>query len=443
MDKSPALARGALDGLRVLELGSLIAGPFATRLMAEFGADVIKIESPAQGDDPGGDPLRSWRKLHKGESLWWTAQARNKRCITLNLKHPQGRDIVLRLAERADVVVENMRPGALEKLGLGWDDLRAVNPSLVMVRISGFGQTGPMRLQPGFGAIAEAMGGMRYVTGDPDRPPMRANLSLGDSIAALHATLGALMALRHRDATGGRWNGAQENAGPPQVFLSPSGGGPGAARPRGRSGGGEGQVVDVALTESVFNLLESTLMEYSYDGTVRQRTGTSIPGITPSNVYRSKGGEWVQISGNGDAIFRRLMLAIGRADMADDPGLARNPGRMVRADEIDAAIQQWAAGQEPEAIVQAMRAAEVPATRIYSIADVVADPQFQARGMIEAHTLADGTPVDLPAPAPRLSQTPGATRWLGPALGAHTDEVLAELGLDAAQIAALRQSGAI
>lgn len=419
MDKSSAptnTPQGALDGLRVLELGSLIAGPFATRLMAEFGADVIKIESPAQGNDPGGDPLRTWRKLHKGESLWWTAQARNKRCITLNLKHPQGRDIVLRLAERADVVVENMRPGALEKLALGWDDLRAINPSLVMVRISGFGQTGPMRLQPGFGAIAEAMGGMRYVTGDPDRPPMRANLSLGDSIAALHASLGALMALRHRDATGGRWNGKQ---------------------------GGQGQVVDVALTESVFNLLESTLMEYSYDGTVRQRTGTSIPGITPSNVYRSKGGEWVQISGNGDAIFRRLMLAIGRADMADDPGLARNPGRMGRADEIDTAIQQWAAGQEPEAIVQAMRAADVPATRIYSIADVVADPQFQARGMIEAHTLADGTPVDLPAPAPRLSQTPGATRWLGPALGAHTDEVLTELGMDAAQITALRQGGAI
>ena len=415
-DASTQPARSALDGLRVLELGSLIAGPFATRLMAEFGADVVKIESPARGDDPGGDPLRSWRKLHKGESLWWTAQARNKRCITLNLKHPQGRGIVLQLAARADVVVENMRPGALEKLGLGWDDLRAVNPSLVMVRISGFGQTGPMRLQPGFGAIAEAMGGMRYVTGDPDRPPMRANLSLGDSIAALHATMGALMALRHRDATGGRWNGEQ---------------------------GGEGQVVDVALTESVFNLLESTLMEYSYDGTVRQRTGTSIPGITPSNVYRSKGGEWVQISGNGDAIFKRLMLAIGRTDMAEDAGLAHNPGRMARADEIDAAIQQWAAGQEPEAIVLAMRAAEVPATRIYSIADVAADAQFRSRGMIESHILADGTPVDLPAPAPRLSATPGATRWLGPALGAHTDEVLAELGLDAGQIAALRQDGAV
>ena len=419
MDETPTSTqapRGALDGLRVLELGSLIAGPFATRLMAEFGADVIKIESPARGDDPGGDPLRSWRKLHKGESLWWTAQARNKRCITLNLKHPQGRDIVLQLALRADVVVENMRPGALEKLGLGWDDMRAVNPSLVMVRISGFGQTGPMRLQPGFGAIAEAMGGMRYVTGDPDRPPMRANLSLGDSIAALHATMGALIALRHRDATGGRWDGQR---------------------------GGEGQVVDVALTESVFNMMESTLMEYSDDGTVRQRTGTSIPGITPSNVYRSKGGEWVQISGNGDAIFKRLMLAIGRADMAEDPGLARNPGRMTRADEIDAAIQAWAAQHAPDAIVQAMRAAEVPATRIYSIADVADDAQFKARGMIEPHTLADGTPVDLPAPAPRLSRTPGVTRWLGPALGAHTEAVLCELGLDAAQIAALRQDGVI
>ena len=417
MDKSADTSQtAALAGLRVLELGSLIAGPFATRLLAEFGADVVKIESPARGDDPGGDPLRSWRKLHKGESLWWAAQARNKRCITLNLKHPRGRDIVLQLAAQADVVVENMRPGALEKLGLGWDALRAANPSLVMVRISGFGQTGPMHMQPGFGAIAEAMGGMRFVTGDPDRPPMRANLSLGDSIAALHAVIGALVALRHRDATGGRWNGHS---------------------------GGVGQVVDVALTESVFNMLESTLMEYSYDGTVRQRTGTSIPGITPSNVYRSKGGEWVQISGNGDAIFRRLMLAIGRPDMADDPELARNPGRMVRADAIDAAIQAWAAQQEPEAIVQAMRVAEVPATRIYSIAEVVADPQFRARGMIEPHTLADGTPIDLPTPAPRLSQTPGATRWLGPALGAHTDAVLAELGLDAAQIAAMRQDGVI
>ena len=407
---------GPLAGLRVVELGSLIAGPFATRLMAEFGADVVKIESPAQGDDPGGDPLRTWRQLHAGTSLWWAAQARNKRCITANLKHPQGRGVVLRLAAQADVLVENLRPGALERLGLGWDELRTINPSLVMVRISGFGQTGPMRQQPGFGAIAEAMGGMRYLTGDPDRPPMRANLSLGDSIAALHATMGALMALRHRDATGGRWNG---------------------------SAGGEGQVVDVALTESVFNLLESTLMEYSVDGTVRERTGTGIPGITPSNVYRSQGGEWVQISGNGDAIFKRLMRAIGRVDMAEDAGLASNQGRMQRAGEIDAAIQAWAGQNVAEAIVQTMRTAEVPASRIYSIKDIVQEPQFQSRGMIERHRLADGAAVDLPTPAPHLSLTPGGTRWLGPALGAHNEEVLHEMGLTAAEITALRDRHAI
>ena len=406
--------------MRVVELGSLIAGPFATRLLAEFGADVVKIESPAtvgnSGGNPGGDPLRGWRKMHGDTSLWWAAQARNKRCITVNLKHAQGRDIVLRLAAQADVLVENLRPGALEKLGLGWDELRAVNPSLVMVRISGFGQTGPMREQPGFGAIAEAMGGMRYLTGDPDRPPMRANLSLGDSIAALHAAMGALMALRHRDATGGRWNG---------------------------SSGGVGQVVDVALTESVFNLLESTLMEYSADGTVRERTGTSIPGITPSNVYRSLGGEWVQISGNGDAIFKRLMRAIGRADMADDAGLASNQGRMQRADVIDAAIQAWVAQRPAEAVVHTMRDADVPASRIYSIKDIAQDPQFQARGMIQRQHLADGTPIDLPAPAPRFSVTPGATRWPGPALGAHNEGVLRELGFGTPDIAALRDQGVI
>ena len=419
MDESAAVAgttQGPLAGVRIVELGSLIAGPFATRILAEFGADVIKIEPPANGSSPGGDPLRTWRQLHQGTSLWWSAQARNKRCISLDLKDPRGCDIVSRLVQRADVVVENMRPGALEKLGLGWDDLRAINPSLVMVRISGFGQTGPMSNQPGFGAIAEAMGGMRYVTGDPDRPPMRANLSLGDSIAALHAVIGALMGLRHRDATGGRHT---------------------------KSTGGVGQVVDVALTESVFNMMESTLMEYSVAGIVRERTGTTIPGIVPSNVYRSKGGEWVQISGNGDAIFKRLMRAIGRPEMAEDVTLANNPGRMQHAAAIDAAIQSWAGLHDAEAIVQAMRGADVPSSRIYSIADIAADPQFQSRGMFEKHRLADGKFVDIPAPAPRLSATPGATRWLGPELGAHNDEVLAELGLDSAQIAALREAGVI
>ncbi len=415
MDEAVANA-GPLAGLRVLELGSLIAGPFATRLLAEFGADVIKVETPPREGDPGGDPLRSWRKLHAGTSLWWAAQARNKRCITLDLKHPRGRDIALQLAERADVVVENMRPGALEKLGLGWEDLRQRNPSLVMVRISGFGQDGPMARQPGFGAVAEAMGGMRYVTGDPDRPPMRANLSLGDSIAALHAVIGALMALRHRDATGGRWDGKS---------------------------GGEGQVVDVALTESVFNLMESTLMEYAYDGTVRERTGTSIPGIAPSNVYRSREGEWVQISGNGDAIFKRLMQAVGRADLAADAELASNQGRMRRIAEIDAAIQSWAQQHSAADMVAAMRAADVPAARIYSIADIVRDPQFQARHTFGQSRLADGTPVTLPTPAPRLSRTPGGTRWVGPGLGEHTAQVLGELGLTAEAIEQLRRDSVV
>ena len=405
---------GPLHGVRVLELGSLIAGPFAARLLAEYGADVVKVEAPAHAG--GGDALRSWRQLHRGTSLWWAAQARNKRCITLDLKAAAGRELALQLARRADIVVENMRPGVLEKLGLGWDALREANPSLVMVRISGFGQSGPMSRQPGFGAIAEAMGGMRYVTGDPALPPMRANLSLGDSIAALHAVAGALAALRHRDATGGRWDGSR---------------------------GGEGQVVDVALTEAVFNLMESTLMEYSVGGLVRERSGTSIPGIVPSNVYRSRGGEWVQISGNGDAIFQRLMHAIGRDDLAADSGLAHNPGRVLRAAEIDAAIQQWAGARDAAAIAQAMRDADVPASRIHSIADIVADAQFQARGMIEPHQLADGTAVQLPGIVPRFSATPARTRWLGPELGAHNDAVLAELGLDDAQIAALRDDGVI
>ncbi len=409
-------AVGALRDLRVLELGSLIAGPFAARLLADFGADVVKVETPARGSSAAGDPLRSWRQLHQGTSLWWAAQARNKRCITVDLKTSAGRDIVLRLAGRCDLVVENMRPGVLERLGLGWEDLQRVNPSLVMVRISGFGQTGPLRAQPGFGAIAEAVGGMRYVTGDPAHPPMRANLSLGDSIAALHAVLGALAALRHRDATGGRFDGRR---------------------------GGEGQVVDVALSEAVFNMMESTLMEYSVGGTVRERCGSSIPGIVPSNAYRSAGGEWVQVSGNGDAIFRRLMLAIDRPDLAARADLEHNPGRIRAAAEIDAAVQQWVGARDAQQVVRALRDADVPASRIHSIADIHGDEQFRARGMIERHALDDGTPVDLPAVVPRLSRSPGATRWLGPALGAHNRQVLGELGYSAEDIDALARDGVI
>ncbi len=399
--------RGALAGVKVLELGTLIAGPFASRLLAEFGADVIKVEDPR-----GGDPIRSWRVLHEGSSLWWLVQSRNKQSITLNLKDPRAQEIARRLALEADVVIENYRPGVLEKWGLGWEQLHELNPSLVMVRLSGYGQTGPMRDRPGFGAIGEAMGGIRYVSGFPDRPPVRIGISIGDSVAALHGVIGALMALRHRDATGGR-------------------------------GRGEGQMVDVALYESVFNLMESTLPEFDRAGLVRERTGGALPGIVPSNTYTCGDGQAIVVAGNGDAIFKRLMQAIGRADLAGDPDLVHNDGRVARANEIDAAIGQWCSERGITEALAALGAADVPVSKIYSVADMVADPQFQARGMFERQPLADGSSLAVPAVCPKLSATPGATRWLGPALGEHTDSVLRGLGLDAAAIDALRRDGAI
>jgi formyl-CoA transferase len=402
---------GPLAGVRVLELGQLIAGPFAARLFAEFGADVVKVEPPATAGSDGGDPLRKWRRLHpddaSGTSLWWSVQARNKRSVTADLRRPEGQQIVRELAARADVVIENFRPGALEKWGLGWPELSREHPGLVLVRLSGYGQDGPYRDRPGFGAIAESMGGMRYVTGFPDRPPVRMNLSIGDSIAALHAVIGALMALRQRDATG------------------------------------QGQVVDVALYEAVFNLMESTLPEYDRAGIVRERTGTNLTGIVPSNTYPTADGGHVVIGGNGDSIFRRLMRAIGRDDLADDPALANNAGRSARATELDEAIAAWTSRHALDACLRELEAADVPSGRIYSVRDIVDDPQYRARGMIERHALADGTPLAVPAVVPRLSATPGGTRWLGPALGEHTDAVLAELGYDAAQIAALRAAGVV
>lgn len=394
--------RGPLAGLRVLELGTLIAGPFATRLLAEFGADVIKVEDPR-----GGDPLRSWRVLHQGTSLWWSVQARNKRSVTLDLRQAEAREIARRLALEADVVVENYRPGVLEKWGLGWKDLSAQRPSLVMVRISGFGQTGPRAAEPGFGAVGEAMGGLRQVSGFADRPPVRIGVSMGDSLAALHAVMGALMALRHRDATGGRE-------------------------------AGQGQLVDVALYESVFNLMESTVPEYAVAGVVRGRTGASLPGIVPSNTYLCADGAALVVAGNGDAIFHRLMLAIGRDDLARDSGLASNEGRVLRAEEIDSAIGAWCASRPIDEAIAVLAAAEVPASRIYSVADMFADPQFAAREMIETHVLADGTPIAVPAASPKLSATPGATRWLGPRLGEHTEAVLAELGYSSEDILKLQ-----
>jgi len=392
-----------LAGVKVLELGTLIAGPFAARIMAEFGAEVIKIESP-----DGGDPLRQWRKRYEGTSLWWYLQARNKKSVTVNLKHPEGVAIVKALAREADIVVENFRPGVLEKLGLGWEALSAENPGLVMLRLSGFGQTGPMAAQPGFGAIGESMGGLRYVTGFPDRPPVKTGISIGDSIAALWGALGAMMALRHREVNGG-----------------------------------QGQVVDVALYEAVFAMMESLVPEFDVFGFVRERTGNIMPGITPSNTHTTKDGRHVAIGANGDAIFRRLLLAMGRADLADDPSLADNAGRDARRDELYALIDAWVAQHDEAEVLQVLAAAEVPASRIYSVADMFADPQFLAREMLQTVTLPDGRACRQPGIVPKLSATPGSTAWIGPALGAHTDEVLAMLGYDAARIAALRADGAI
>jgi crotonobetainyl-CoA:carnitine CoA-transferase CaiB-like acyl-CoA transferase len=394
---------GPLAGIRVLEFGTLIAAPFAARLFAEFGAEVIKVESPT-----GGDPLRKWRKLHKGTSLWWYLQARNKKSIALDLKSPEGIDVARKLAASADVVIENFRPGGLEKLGLGWDDLSALNPNLVMVRISGYGQSGPYRDRPGFGAIGEAMGGIRYTTGDPESPPARVGISLGDSLASLHGVIGALMALL-----------------------------------RVKTGQGKGQVVDVSLVESVFNLMESLVPEYDLLGTVRERTGGALPGIAPSNTYPTADGGYVVIAGNSDPIFRRLMRAIGRDDLADDPALAANDGRVARNAELDAAITHWTTGQKIDDVLAVLDAAEVPAGRIYSVADIVSDPHYRARDMILPSELPDGTAIKMPGIVPKLSETPGQVRWMGPALGQHGPELLATLGYAADEIARLTGQGKV
>lgn len=412
----------ALKDLKVLELGNLIAGPFASRMLAEFGARVIKIEPPARPDGSGGgDPIRSWRHLHDNTSLWWSVQARNKHCVTLNLKDPQAQEIARELALDADIIIENYKPGMLEKWGLGYEQLAKINPGVIMVRISGYGQTGPMRDAPGFGAIGESMGGLRYVSGHPDRPPVRVGISIGDSIAALHGVIGALMALHHRNATGGRWNG----------------------KTGADCQAGEGQMVDVALYEAVFNMMESLVPEYAVAGVVRERTGGALPGIVPSNTYTTSDGDSIVIAGNSDAIFNRLMRAIDRPDLADDPSLRHNDGRVPRSDEIDAAIQQWCSQRDIDTALKTLSAAEVPVGKIYSVADMFTDAQFQARDMIEEHQFPDGTPISLPAIVPKLSATPGKTRWLGPAFGEHTQEVLKTLGYDNDQIRALAEQGAV
>ena len=392
-----------LAGIRVLELGQLIAGPFAGKCLAEFGAEVIKIEPPETGD-----PLRQWRMLHNGTSLWWYVQNRNKKSVTLNLRVPEAQAIARRLAKTADVVIENFRPGTLEKWGLGYEVLSRDNPGLVMLRLSGFGQTGPLRDQAGFGAIGESMGGLRYVTGYPDRAPVRPNLSIGDSIASLHGVIGVLMALRHRDASGGR-----------------------------------GQVVDVALYEAVFNMMESVLPEFDMFGVVRERTGSNLTGIVPSNTYVTRDGQHVVIGANGDSIFKRLMKMVGREDLAGDPSLAGNAGRAERADELDSVIGEWTGRHDADQAIRLLNDAQVPNSKIYSIADIVREPHFCARDMIRDVKLPDGASLKVPGIVPKLSETPGDLEWIGPKLGEHTEEVLGSLGYSSAEIASLRERGII
>jgi len=391
-----------LAGVKVVELGQLIAGPFAGKFFADFGAEVIKIEPP------GGDPLRKWRKLHKGTSLWWYVQNRNKKSVTVDLRLPEGQEIVRRIVRGADVVIENFRPGTLEKWGLGYDGLAADNPGLVMLRLSGFGQSGPYRDQTGFGAIAESMGGLRYVTGFPDRPPVRPNLSIGDALASLHGVIGVLMGLHHRDANGGK-----------------------------------GQVVDVALYEAVFNMMEGALPEYDLFGEIRERTGTNLTGIVPSNTYLTRDAKHIVIGANADSIFKRLMQMIGRSDLAEDPSLADNAGRSNRADELDTAIGAWTARHDADEVLRALSEAQVPSGKIYSMGDIAADAQYLARDMIRQVKLADGTLLKVPGVVPKLSGTPGGIEWVGPALGEHTDAVLAAHGYGRAEIADLRARKAV
>jgi formyl-CoA transferase len=392
---------GPLAGIKVIELGTLIAGPFCARMLAEFGAEVIKIESPG-----GGDQLRQWRKMYEGTSLWWYVQARNKKSVTVNLRAPEGQEIVRALARDADIVVENFRPGALEKWNIGWEHLSKINPRLIMVRLSGYGQDGPYRDRPGFGVVAEAMSGMRYVTGYPEQPPVRLGISIGDGIAALHGVIGAMMALHHRTAHG----------------------------PNGR-----GQIVDVALYESVFNMMESFIPEFDVLGYKRERAGNALPGITPSNTYATRDGKYVI----NDAIFKRMMLCAGRPDLADDPALATNSGRVPRTQELDQAIGDWTCRHDMADVLSALEAAEIPAGRVYDPEDIVNDMHYKARKMIEQWKLPDGKPMRIPAVTPKLTDTPGGTRWLGPKLGEHTAEVLSGLGYSAVRQQSLREKGAI
>ena len=387
----------ALQGLRVVEMGQLIAGPFAAKTLGDFGADVIKIEAPGSGD-----PLRNWRKVLDGTSVWWQVQSRNKRSIAIDLRDEEGQALARQLIAQADVLIENFRPGTLEGWGMDYATLAKDNPGLIMLRISGYGQTGPYRDLPGFGAIGEAMGGLRHLTGETGRVPVRCGISIGDTLAALHGTIGVLTALYHRKVNGGK-----------------------------------GQVIDVALHEAVFNVMESLLPEYSAFGEVREPGGSALPGIAPSNAYRCADGV-VLIAGNGDSIFKRLMTAIGRDDLGNDPTLADNAGRVARVVELDAAIEAWTQSRTVADVLKVLGEAKVPAGRVYTAKDIAEDPHYRARDMILKQVTRDGHEIEVPGIVPKLSATPGSVRSSAPRLGDDTDAVLAELGLAAEAIAALR-----
>ena len=373
-----------LKGLKVLEMGQMIAGPFAGAMLAGFGAEIIKIEKPKTGD-----PLRLWRKLYKGNSLWWISMGRNKKSITLDLYHPKGQEIARELVRKADIVIENFKPGVMEKWGMGYDDLKIVNPKVIMVRVSGWGQTGPYAQRPGFANVAESIGGMRYTSGYQDRPPVRTGISIGDTLAGLHAALGALTAVYNRDVRGG-----------------------------------EGQIVDVAIYESVFNMMESTLAEYDKLGHIRERAGAKLEGIVPTSTYPTKDKKYIIIGGNGDSIYKRLMQAAGRPDLADDPRLSHNQGRVEHEALIDKAIEEWTRQHTYDELYSALIKADVPCGPVYSIADIIKDPQYQARQVWEEVELREpGDRVKIPTVIPKLSKTPGRTEWIGPDLGAHNDEI--------------------
>jgi formyl-CoA transferase len=399
---SNCISPAALDGIRVIEMGQLIAGPFAGKMLGEFGADVIKIEPPG-----AGDPLRNWRLMKDGTSVWWQVQSRNKRSIALDLRSTQGQEVARELIAQADVLIENFRPGTLEAWGMGYEQLCEINPRLIMLRISGYGQSGPYRDLPGFGSIGEAMGGLRHLTGEPGRVPVRCGISIGDTLAALHGVIGLLMALYHRDARGGK-----------------------------------GQVIDVALHEAVFNVMESLIPEYSAFGAVREAAGSALPGIAPSNAYRCADG-YVLIAGNGDSIFRRLMSVIGRDDLAADPALADNAGRVARVEEIDEAIGAWTAKRGAQEALDVLSTARVPAGKIYSAKDIAEDPHYRARDMILRQTTRDGYELDVPGIVPKLTATPGTIRSAAPRLGDDTECVLREFGHTDAAIRTLRDKGVI